>query len=359
MQLEETLYLILRIILFLAGFLLVTSTVIAAIKSFVLPRGIDVWLTRITFRTVHGLFHLRLSNSASYAERDRIMAFFAPFTLVLLPAIMLTLVLLGYALMYWAVSPMTAYEAFRLSGSSLLTLGYASNEAITFKILEFSEALLGLILIALLIAYLPTMYAAFSKRETAVALLESYAGTPPMAVELIGRVYRTGELENLREFWVTWQIWFAEIEESHTSLSALAFFRSPQPERSWITAAGTVMDAAALMLSTIDVHWEPRAAFCLRNGYLALRQIANFFHLTYVADPQPDDPISISKQEFDEVCDLLELQGVPLRTNRDKAWQDFAGWRVNYDTVLIKLANFTMAPYAPWSSDRSPVHMQD
>ncbi len=359
MQVEETLYLILRVSIFLAGFLLVTSTVIAAIKSFVMPRGINVWLTRITFRMMRGLFNLRLRKSASYEERDRIMAFYAPFTLVLLPAIMLTLVLFGYALMYWALSPMTFYTAFKLSGSSLLTLGYASNEVTAFKVLEFSEALLGLILIALLIAYLPTMYAAFSKRETAVALLESYAGTPPTAVELIGRVYRTGELENLREFWVTWQIWFAEIEESHTSLSALAFFRSPQPERSWITAAGTVMDSAAIILSTVDVVWEPRAAFCVRNGYLALRQIADFFQLSYDPEPQPDHPISISRQEFDEVYARLQAQGVPLKTDRQQAWRDFAGWRVNYDTVLIKLANFTMAPYAPWSSDRSPVHMQD
>lgn len=359
MQVEEIFYLILRFSVFLAGLLLVVSTVTAAIKSFVLPRGIDVWLTRITFRTMRSLFNLRLHKSASYTERDRVMAFFAPLTLVLLPAIMLTLVLFGYALMYWAISPMIVYTAFKLSGSSLLTLGYASNETTVFKILEFSEALLGLILIALLIAYLPTMYAAFSKRETAVALLESYAGTPPTAVELIGRVYRTGELENLREFWVTWQIWFAEIEESHTSLSALAFFRSPQPERSWITAAGTVMDSAALILSTVDIPWEPRAAFCLRNGYLALRQIANFFHLAYDSEPQPTQPISVSRQEFDDVYARLHTQGVPLKTDREKAWQDFAGWRVNYDTVLIKLANFTMAPYAPWSSDRSPVHMTE
>jgi hypothetical protein len=42
-----------------------------------------------------------------------------------------------------------------------------------------------------------------------------------------------------------------------------------------------------------------------------------------------------------------------LKPDLQAAWLDFAGWRVNYDTVLIALAGLTAAPYAPWSSDRS------
>jgi hypothetical protein len=48
--------------------------------------------------------------------------------------------------------------------------------------------------------------------------------------------------------------------------------------------------------------------------------------------------------------------GLPVREDRDQAWRDFAGWRVNYDSVLVDLAARMMAPYAPWSSDRSVVH---
>ena len=50
----------------------------------------------------------------------------------------------------------------------------------------------------------------------------------------------------------------------------------------------------------------------------------------------------------------LAAAGVALRPDRDQAWRDFKGWRVNYDTVLITLAGLVMAPYAPWVSDRSP-----
>jgi hypothetical protein len=170
---------------------------------------------------------------------------------------------------------------------------------------------------------------------------------------MISRSYRTGELGQMREVWNDWQRWFAEIEESHTSLPALTFFRSPRPDLSWITAAGVVLDTAALMLSTIDVALEPRAAFCIRSGYLALRQIASVFKIPYDPDPNPGDPITISREEFDQVYHDLAAQQIPLRPDMERAWQDFAGWRVNYDVVLISLATLTMAPYAPWSSDRS------
>jgi len=43
---------------------------------------------------------------------------------------------------------------------------------------------------------------------------------------------------------------------------------------------------------------------------------------------------------------------VPLKADRDQAWRDFAGWRVNYDLALVELARLTDAPPSPWSSDR-------
>ncbi len=346
-----------RVFVALLGLLIVGGTLLAAIQTFVLPRGVNVRLTRGVFRSIGFFFRLRARRAASYEARDRIMALFAPVVLVMMPVVLLSLVLIGYMFLYWALDPQPMVEAFKLSGSSLLTLGYASVDRATFKLLEFSEAMLGLILVALLIAYLPTMYSAFTRRETNVALLEARAGTPPSAAEMISRSHRTGELAQLHEVWVSWEKWFAEVEESHTSLAALSFFRSPQPGRSWVTAAGTVLDTAALMLSTVDVPWTPSAAFCIRAGYLALREVARFFDVPYAADPAPDDPISISREEFEAVCDELASHNVPLKADRDQAWKDFAGWRVNYDSVLLALAAMTMAPYAPWSSDRSAVQL--
>ncbi len=97
---------------------------------------------------------------------------------------------------------------------------------------------------------------------------------------------------------MAWEVWFVELEETHTSYPALAFFRSPQSDRSWITAAGAVLDAAALTMAAVDLPREAQAALCLRAGFLALRRIADFFGLPYGAEPAPDDPISVTRQEF-------------------------------------------------------------
>jgi hypothetical protein len=212
------------------------------------------------------------------------------------------------------------------------------------------------LLVALLIAYLPTMYAAFQRREAAVTLLEVRAGSPPSAIEMILRYHRLHGLDRLSEQWRVWEAWFVDIQESHTSLAALVFFRSPRPDHSWVTAAGAVLDAAALTRSTVDTPTDFQADLCIRAGYLALRHIADFFSVPYNDDPQKGDPISVTRQEFDAACELLSAQGVPLKPDRQQAWEDFAGWRVNYDTVLIALAGLTMAPEAPWSSDRADAY---
>jgi hypothetical protein len=219
--------------------------------------------------------------------------------------------------------------------------------------IEFSEAALGLILIALLIAYLPTMYSAFSRRELAVTLLEVRAGHPPSAVTLLTRFQRLGSLTELHDMWATWEVWFADLEETHTSLAALNYFRSPRSGRSWVTAAGIILDTAALYASSLDLPRDAQADLSIRSGYLALRHICDFFRIPYDADPKADDPISITRAEFDDALDELAEAGVPIRADRDQAWRDYAGWRVNYDTPLLALAALTMAPYAPWVSDRS------
>ena len=347
-----------RIIAAGIGIAIVIGTVISAVKAFILPRAVNVWLTRFAFLVVGGFFRLRAKRAKTYEERDGIMAMYAPLVLFLLPIFLLTLILIGYTFIFWALEPQPLTDAMRLSGSSLLTLGYESGNETSYELIEFSEAMLGLIIVALLIAYLPTIYAAFSKRETAVALIETRAGTPPSAIEFIARSYRTGDLDDLSSVWESWRVWFAELQESHTSLAPLSFFRSTQSDISWITAGGTVLDAAALMLSTIDLPRDAPAAYCIRAGYLAFQNIGTFFHLNFDPNPTAGDPISITREEIDEVCMQLAERGVPIVADKEQAWLDFAGWRVNYDTVLLQLASITYAPYAPWTSDRSPL-LQD
>ncbi len=114
-----------------------------------------------------------------------------------------------------------------------------------------------------------------------------------------------------------------------------------------------MLDTAALINSTVDVPFQPMAGLCVRSGFTALRAIGGFFNIPSPTDPQPDDPISVGRDEWEQVCDELAAAGVPVKSDRDQAWRDFAGWRVNYDVVLVTLAGLVLAPPAPWSSDRS------
>jgi len=338
---------------FAAGVALIVVVVDAVVRTVVLPRGSVVALSRVIWLSTRRLFNLIASTSDTYEGRDRVMALYAPFTLLLLPVVWLAMVLVGFMMMFHAVGVSSWRAAITESGSSLFTLGFVRPSDLPASGLAFFEAAFGLGILALFIAYLPSIYNAFSRREVRVALLSARAGTPPSAIEFLIRVSRIDELPRLNEVWESFQEWFAEIEETHTSQAALVFFRSPRPERSWITASGVVMDAAALSNSTIDIPWSPQAALCVRAGYSALRSIAGFFSIPYDPDPQQTDPTSVAREEFDDACRQLAEAGVPLKPDLDQAWIDFNGWRVNYDSVLVHLAALTMAPYAMWSSDRS------
>ena len=341
-----------RVIAFAFGMYVVYATLMSAIVTFVLPRAAQTRITRVVFILVRNILDLLAPSSRDYHDRDRLFAMQAPMSLVSLTVVWLLLILGGFTLMYWAII-FDLREAFITSGSSMLTLGFARPDRLSTTVLSFAQAAIGLGLVALLISYLPTIYAGFSRRETKVALLEALAGSPPTPANLLIRTHRIGYTDRLDELWRSWEEWFADIEESHTSLSAVVFFRSPDPDRSWVTAAGCVLDSAALLTSTVDRPRSPEAQLCIRSGFVALRRITDFFGYPHNPTPTPDDPVSVSREDFDAVYQQLEEAGVPLKADRDQCWRDFHGWRVNYDTVLLFLCGVTMAPPHLWSGDRA------
>jgi len=312
-------------------------------------------LNRVVFGIMRRIFEFILRFTRTYEQRDAIMAYYSPISLIMLVPVWYALILSGYAAMYWSLGVGEWFADIRYSGSSLLTLGFATSDNSLVTVLSFSEALIGLLLVALLMAYLPTMYAAFSRREQAVSMLEVRAGNPPSALEMLLRFNRIHGLDKLGDYWRTWEVWFADVEESHTTLPALVFFRSPRSDNSWITSSGVILDAASITLSAVDIPYEPSGALSIRAGFLALRRIANYFDIPNPQAPKyPTDPISVNRKEFDDVLTKLAEAGLPIKPDREQAWKDFAGWRVNYDRVLLVLCTLVMAPQTPWSSDRAP-----
>ena len=253
-----------------------------------LPRAASDWIVRIVFINMRRVFIAFAPASRPFEQRDRLMAYYAPVCLLVLPFVWLSLVLVGYTAMFWAVGVGDPWQSFRDSGSSLLTLGFEPVKGGPATVLAFSEAGIGLLLLALLISYLPSMYGAFTRREILVNLLEVRADSPASAVAMVQRYNRLHRLSAIHETWAIWEPWFAELEETHTTLPVLAYYRSPTADRSWITAAGVVLDAAALFNAAVEVGHDVQADLTIRAGYLALRRICDFFRIAY--DPVPAGP---------------------------------------------------------------------
>ncbi|MEL7155897.1 MAG: hypothetical protein AAFN30_04780, partial [Actinomycetota bacterium] len=264
---------------FVVGFLGATLTFSSAIRTVVVPRGQSLLLQRVVFRSIRWIFAFAVRRATDWSSRDRILVHYAPFSLVILAIVWLALVTLSFTLMFWAVADEGLRVAFRISGSSITTLGFATTGADwPGTVLEVVEAIMGLILVALLISYLPTMYSLFSSREQAVTHMAVRAGTPPSGSELLVRLHRIGSVD-ASDIWMQFEMWFNELAETHTSFMALPFFRSPNPERSWLTTGGAVLDAASLELAVIDRPDDPAAALCIRAGYTALREIATVYRI--------------------------------------------------------------------------------
>ncbi len=344
-------------IVFAVGALIALGTLLAAIQTVVVPRAERSLLIRFVYVGMGLLFAMFARRRKSYEAKDAVLARYAPTTLMLLPMVWASGVIYGFSLMFWALDVRPYREALVLSGWSLTTLGYLVATDLFTLVLAVAEALIGLGIVALLISFLPLMHSAFSTRESAVARLEIRAGTPPTPEAMIILAHETGGLENMEETWTEWEHWFIHIEETHQTYPALAFFRSVRSDRSWVTAAGCILDTAAIMLSTVAVPHSPAAPFMIRAGYVALRNIADFFAIDYDPDPLAIAPITVRRHEFYKTYEALRSAGVPVVEDRDRAWREFAGWRVNYDNCLVGLASITSAPPGKWSSDRpSPYH---
>jgi hypothetical protein len=337
---------VVQALVFAVGVIGVVRVVLSAVRTFVVPRGDNDTLTRVAFRSIRRIFDAIANPSRPYEVRDRIMAYYGPIALVLLPVWWLILLAIAFAAIFWAMG-LPATEALIVSGSSLLTLGFDRPSVAGGEFVSFAEAAIGLALVALLISYLPTIYSAFSRRELLVRLLEVRADSPPSPVVMLTRIDRLSGLDVLHDTWERWEQWFAELEETHTSIPVLVFYRSQQPDLSWVNASGAMLDAAAIVRSAVAVPVDAQADLMIRAGYLALRRIAAVFRIQFDENPAPTDPTSVDRARFDEALTVLEHAGVPLVDDRDQAWRDFNGWRVNYDAALRGLERVTMAP-TPW-----------
>jgi hypothetical protein len=354
-----------HILSIVVGGVLVMSVLISALETVVLPRDGFTSIARFVFAVADRILVHRWRNEA---RRANLRALYAPIALVSLPLIWMLLVTLGFSFVFWGISKDTAQRSFEISGSSLFTLGFAEPEGGARIWLTFVEATIGLGLVALLISYLPTIYAAHHEREKGIDVLSPFAGTPPSPVDLIGNLHRLGTLDN-PDLWRTAASWMLELGQTHTAFPALSYFPESSPEHSWVASVGSMLDGAALFLSASAFSTEENATeetkgplMALAYGMPTLVRVGRSAGLPIgkpallmelMADatgPAPD--ISIRRDEYIDALDRLHhLLPVP-EADRETCWRQFAAMRSGYDKALRGLAGLTLAPPAQWTTDR-------
>ena len=333
---------VVRVLAIVVGLTGVFAVLASAIRTVVVPRGESTWLAKVVQVSVTAAFGVLARPSRSYLVRDRWLARQAPTALVLLPLVWSVAVVVSFWPVHWALGS-DGWDGLVLSASSLTTLGFARGGTVPDDLVAAFEALIGLGLVALMISFLPTIYGRFAQRERPMARLALLAGSPPDPALLLIRTYDAGVLGDLDETWNEWEVWFADLREAHTSFIALNFFRSQDPHTHWLTAAGVALDSAALGMAALEPA-NRHGGLLMRTGFDTLRQIADQFDIEYDPDPAPTDPISVPRESFQAVVDQLADAGLPVRQDQEQIWRDWAGWRVNYDSVLVALARLTHAP---------------
>jgi hypothetical protein len=340
------------------GIVLILTGWQSVVGTLIVPRPVASWLTRSVDRLVLAVYRTVTRPVTDYVRRDRILATQAAAILVTQLGAWLGIFLVGFTLALWPSQGRNITTALADAGSSIFTLGFAEPPGTTPTVIVFIAAATGMTVVALQIGYLPTLYAAFNRRETEVALLVSRAGVPSWGPELLARTHYalgsgTSTLNTLPELYRQWERWSSDVAESHTTYLPLVRFRSPQPYSSWVIALLSVLDSAALMLSVAPDHAPTvPARLCLRSGFGCLSRIARAMNMAVPEEADPDASISLTYQEFLEAIARMREVGFPITREPADAWPDFVGWRVNYESAAYQIAAEIDTVPALWSGPR-------
>jgi hypothetical protein len=349
----------------LLGMVLVGSVLVSALETVVLPRNTFTRISRATFAVVNRI----LVHDGRNRERStHLRGLYAPVALVSLPLVWMLAVITGFTFIFWGAGAGTWQKSFEVSGSSVTTLGFSAPSGSLRTWISFVEAIIGLGLVALLISYLPTIYAAHHDREKGIRTLKPFAGSPASAVGLLLNLDRFHALDNA-DLWRTASAWLLELDQTHSSFPALCYFPESDDTQSWVATVGSLLDAGALLLSANPIRLSDATAIAhqgpmivLANGVPTVIDIGRAAGLP-IGPPVPlvellpdgsgaPPAISVTREEYLEALDrLVGVIAVPA-DEREEAWLRFAAVRASYDRALRGLAGLTLSVPAPWTTDR-------
>lgn len=274
---------------------------------------------------------------------------FAPLSFVVLMMIWLFLMISGFALILFSlrveITPHIKHfnEAIYFAGASVLTIGYgdlvASSPTARFVVL--TGALCGLIFMALDISFLFTVQNWLQQREQIVNTLTSRAGTPASGLVLLLRYKELNILSTLGASFLQWESWTASILESHRAYPILIYFRSSNSRESWLSSMGAMLDAASILLTSIDEAHVGEADLFYWLSCTTIETMCRFMNVP------GNDGIHITRQDYEDGLSVLAEAGYKTKID-DRAWNQFCARRSGYMGNLIALADAYALPMHSW-----------
>jgi hypothetical protein len=340
------------------GALLVVFAATSVIGTVVVPRAVRSWLTALVSWAVDRVYWGIARMVRDNKRRDAALASWPAAVLLAQLVIWLVAFLFGFALLLLPFTAGGIGHTLAETGSDMTTIGFLPTSGAAEHAIAVLAAFAALGTLALQIGYLPALYAAYNRRETAVALLVARAGVPTWGPELLARThYGLGSgasaVDSLPDLYTEWERWAADVAESHVTYLPLIYFRSPRPYTSWVTALLGVLDSAALYLALCPSSAPViPARLCLRGGFVCFTRIALAMGVDVPEEADPETGISITYEEFLEAVARLERVEFVIERTPEEAWPHFVGWRVNYEKSAYAIAKAVYAPPALWSGPR-------
>jgi hypothetical protein len=326
-----------------------------AFEAIILPRRVTrkFRLARLFYRTSWHVWTFCTNRASSNKRREALLGFFGPLSLLVLVAVWAVGLVLGFGLMqYGAGSAVVTTGAeshfltdIYLSGTTFFTLGLGDviPRSGLARALVVAEAGFGFGFLAAVIGYLPFIYGSFSKREVNISLLDSRAGTPPTAGELLRRHSYPNGHDALRELLKDWELWSAELMESHLSYPVLAYFRSQHDNQSWIASLAAILDTCALLMVGIEDACEKQAELTFAIARHAVADLSQVFGTA----PKPLEHDRLLPDDLRRIRETLAQHGMILRTG-EEADARLGELRGMYEPYIYALASYLNQSLPPW-----------
>jgi len=340
---------------FIAGVAIFLIVVWDAFEAVILPRRVTrrFRLTRLFYRVTWRSSQLFAGIFSSRKTRETLLGFYGPISLLVLIGVWAVGLVLGFGLMQYgagsAVNASGSQPSFGtdiyLSGTTFFTLGLGDvvPRSPLARVLVVTEAGFGFGFLAAIIGYLPFIYGSFSKREVDISLLDSRAGTPPTAGELLRRHSYDGGRDALHDLLKDWELWSAELMESHLSYPVLAFFRSQHDNQSWIASLTAILDACALLKAGVEGACERQADLTFAIARHAVVDLSQVFGTAPKAMPHDRLPPG----DLRHLRETLAKHGLRLRDS-EEADRQLIALRQMYEPYIHALATYLNHSLPPW-----------